>query len=254
MTTQLAKSPRSPGAVVTLAQIARRQRAGSRPEDDGSLPLSGIVVPALREAIVDGHLLPGARLSEVQIGTEFGVSRTPVREAFAQLEREGLVTVVPRVGAFVRTVTIDDVDEIYAVRAALEAAAVQLAAKRLTPIGRAELDAVVAAMGDRLEHNDHDGFVAALDGFYAAMMALTGNATLRRTHESLLGPVRRLRRIAMARPGRMAEAYAQTLVIRDAVVAGDPRCADHMRVQLEKACEAAKQVLRAAASAPARGE
>jgi hypothetical protein len=52
----------------------------------------------------------------------------------------------------------------------------------------------------------------------------------------------------------MAEAYAQTLVIRDAVVADDPRCADHMRVQLEKACEAAKQVLRAAASAPARGE
>jgi hypothetical protein len=43
----------------------------------------------------------------------------------------------------------------------------------------------------------------------------------------------------------MAEAYAQTVVIRDAVVAGDPQCADHMRLQLEKACEAAKQVLRA---------
>src|SRR5262245_52996736 len=90
MSTSLAKSRTAqPKGRRILAQIARRQRAGVRPEDDGSRPLSGIVVPALREAIVDGHLGPGARLSEVQIGAEFGVSRTPVREAFAQLEREG---------------------------------------------------------------------------------------------------------------------------------------------------------------------
>ena len=60
----------------------------------------------------------------------------------------------------------------------------------------------------------------------------------------------------MARPGRMEEAYAQTVVIKDAVIANDPRCADHMRVQLEKACDAAKRVLlmNGPAASPAESE
>ncbi len=252
MSTSAAKRP-SNVRRLDLADIAARHRAKARPEDDGAQSLSAsVIVPALREAIVGGRLAPGSRLSEVQIGEEFQVSRTPVREAFAQLEQEGLVTIVPRVGAFVRTVTLDDVEEIYAVRAALEAVAVQLAAKRLTPLGKARLEDVVETMRRRLEANDHDGYVEALDRFYAEIMSLTGNATLRKTHETLLGPVRRLRRIAMARERRMEESYHQTVVIKDAIISGDPRCADHMRLQLEKACEAARQVLLSAGAMPSK--
>ena len=102
-----------------------------------------MVVPALREAIVEGVLAPGSRLSEVQVAKQLNVSRTPMREAFAQLEREGLVTVLPRVGAYVRAVTLRDVEEIYTVRAALECLAVQLASESGNEATMKQLQAVV---------------------------------------------------------------------------------------------------------------
>ena len=130
-----------------LAAIAARLRKTPRHLEGGADALHDlVVVPALREAIVGNLLAPGERLTEVALAERLGVSRTPVREAFAQLEREGLVTLVPRAGAFVREVTLRDVDEIYTVRAALEGMAVELAARNITAVGRARIDDAVDAM------------------------------------------------------------------------------------------------------------
>jgi DNA-binding GntR family transcriptional regulator len=201
-------------------------------------------VPALREAIVEGVLAPGSRLSEVQVAKQLNVSRTPMREAFAQLEREGLVTVLPRVGAFVRSVSLRDVTEIYKVRMALECLAVQLAAERITALGRAQLDDVIETMQASVTAEDPLGYVDALDRFYSIVMTLADNRTLQATHASLIGPVRRLRRIAMARGGRMRASFDQTLRIKEAIVSGDARVQDLMREQLRGACEAATDVLK----------
>jgi DNA-binding GntR family transcriptional regulator len=104
-----------------------------------------LVVPALSEAIVEGVLPPGSRLSEVQIVKQLNVSRTPMREAVVQLEREVLATILPRVGAHVRTVTRRDVEEIYTVRAALECLAVQEAAARIMPLALTAMQAALDA-------------------------------------------------------------------------------------------------------------
>src|SRR5258707_11313811 len=118
-----------------LDAIGRKYHSKLRMVDASGDSLSdGVVVPALREAIVEGVLAPGSRLSEVQLAKQLNVSRTPMREAFAQLEREGLVTIVARVGAFVRLVTLRDVAEIYTVRTALECLAVQLSAQNITAL------------------------------------------------------------------------------------------------------------------------
>src|ERR1700731_3097305 len=83
-----------------LQAIASRYHAQMRVDVSAADSLSdGVVVPTLREAIVEGLLPPGSRLSEVQLAKQLNVSRTPMREAFAQLEREGLVTVVAPGGA-----------------------------------------------------------------------------------------------------------------------------------------------------------
>jgi DNA-binding GntR family transcriptional regulator len=124
-----------------LATIAQRLRSTPRHVEGGNDALHDlVVVPALREAIVGNLLAPGERLTEVSLASRLGVSRTPIREAFSQLEREGLVTVLPRVGVFVREVTARDVEETYTVRAALEALAVELATQRRTAVGTAQLD------------------------------------------------------------------------------------------------------------------
>jgi len=228
-----------------LVEIATRYHATARREVASQDALSDmVVVPTLREAIVGNLLAPGSRLLEIQLARQMGVSRTPVREAFAQLELEGLVTIVARVGVFVRQVTPRDVDEIYTVRSALEGLAVGLAAQNIDELGKARLNRAVDVMRGRVEADDHVGYVKELDAFYATVMSLADNVVLHRTHDSLLGPVRRLRRIAMSREGRMRESFAQTVKIKDAMIHGDPVCVELMHQQLANACAAAKAALR----------
>ncbi|TAM59838.1 GntR family transcriptional regulator [bacterium] len=236
--------PRNGAASAALAPLAERRRT-LRPEGLAAHSLSSaVVVPPLREAIIEGQLPPGTRLSESELAQELGVSRTPVREALAQLERDGLVTIVARAGAFVRTVTIDDLNEIYETRIALETFAVQLVAQRLTPVGRARLEEVLARMRERVAGDDHAGYTAELDRYYAVVMELAGNATLARIHEAVLVPVRRLRRIAMSHENRMAESLLHAEKIAAAMLAGDSAgAAAEMREQLVTACQAAQDVL-----------
>ena len=77
--------------------------------------------------------------------------------------------------------------------------------------------------------NDPAAYVDALDRFYSIVMTLADNRTLQDTHASLMGPVRRLRRIAMARGGRMRASFEQTVKIKDAISTGDKCVQDLMR-------------------------
>jgi len=227
-----------------LTAIADRLRATRRPAGGEALS-EVVVIPALREAIVSNLLAPGERLTEVTLAARLNVSRTPVREAFAQLEREGLVTIVPRAAVFVREVSERDVEETYTVCAALESLAVELATKRRSAMAALRLDEVLAEMGEAAAKNDAVIYTDALDRFYATIMSLSENVTLHATHTTLLGPVRRLRRIAMSQPGRMEASFRQSLKIRDAIVEGNANGPQLMREQLANACHAAKEVLRA---------
>ena len=95
-------------------------------------PLREIVCEVLRDAIRGGVLKPGEWLKENDLADELLVSRTPVREAIRKLEQEGYVVTVPRRGAYVASVSIRDINEIFEIRAALEVLACELAAERIT--------------------------------------------------------------------------------------------------------------------------
>lgn len=226
-----------------LGPLERRARA-FEPERTGESLRRSVVLPVLREAIVAGDLLPGARLSEVEIARALGVSRTPIREALGELEREGLVRVFPRLGAFVRTITERDVEEIYAVREALDVLGAKLLAERITPVGIAQLQEAVETMRAAIARGDGGGYVEALDAFYALVVRLSGNETLERLHHSLLGPVRRLRRIAMTHEGRVERSFAQAERIAHAIVAHDPAAADLMREQIVTARDVVLETVR----------
>jgi DNA-binding GntR family transcriptional regulator len=87
----------------------------------------------IRSAILDGRLEPGRRLKEEALAQGFATSRTPVREALRTLHVEGLIDFAPNRGASVRSYSIDDLREIYALRALLEGRAARNAVKGLTP-------------------------------------------------------------------------------------------------------------------------
>jgi DNA-binding GntR family transcriptional regulator len=86
-----------------------------------------VVAAALREAIIDGRLLPGRRINEVHLARELGVSRTPLREALMRLTAEGTVKTIPRRGFFVHSLSVEEFQDVYAIRAVLDPEALKLA-------------------------------------------------------------------------------------------------------------------------------
>lgn len=87
---------------------------------------------AIRQAIISGEVQPGEILNEGTLGTQYGVSRTPVREALLMLTFEGLVSALPRAGYMVTHITVRDVHEAFHLREVLELEATRLAAQRIT--------------------------------------------------------------------------------------------------------------------------
>jgi len=94
--------------------------------------LRGRVFHKLREDILNGKYEEHEELKEVAIGEELGVSRTPVREAFRQLELEGLIKIIPNKGAYVTGITEKDVKDIYMIRSLLEGLCAKLATEYIT--------------------------------------------------------------------------------------------------------------------------
>src|SRR5512145_3527967 len=89
--------------------------------------LSDSIALKLRNLIVDGHLPAGARINEVHLSQQLGVSRTPLREALARLAQEGALRSVARIGYFVRPLTVEEFDQLYDIRPILDPEALRLA-------------------------------------------------------------------------------------------------------------------------------
>ena len=101
------------------------------------------VYDRLKEAIITGTLRPLERISENKVAADFGLSRTPVRQALQRLEAEGLIQVVPKRGSFVSRPTVEDILEIYQIRTPLEAACARVAAERIEESQLTLLDRLV---------------------------------------------------------------------------------------------------------------
>ena len=90
------------------------------------------ILEMIRDAILKGTMKPGERVSEPELAERFGISRTPIREAFRQLESEGYLEVIPRKGAVVASLSERDIEEFYAIKILLEGFAAKMAAEKLT--------------------------------------------------------------------------------------------------------------------------
>jgi DNA-binding GntR family transcriptional regulator len=116
------------------------------PRLDGPRTISGAVAARLRQEIVAGELQAGTRLRQVEIARRLGVSTTPVREALAALQREGLVQLHPQRGAVVFLPKVEDLREHYEIRIALEELAVAKAAEQFEPEWAEPLEALLEEM------------------------------------------------------------------------------------------------------------
>jgi len=133
---------------------------------------------ALRRGIQEGVHAPGARLKEVELATLLGMSRTPIREAFRQLERDGVVTIVPNRGAVVRELNAEEIDDVYALRAVLEGFCASRAATRMGVMAISRLEEI----NDQLERrtivaeDGNDALIRLNAAFHQAIVAGSGNS------------------------------------------------------------------------------
>jgi DNA-binding GntR family transcriptional regulator len=148
------------------------------------------IATALRLAIADGKLRPGARLLEVQIAREMGTSRAPLREALIQLEREGLVVRRPNRGAFVAELTEELVREVASLRGILEGFAASLAVKRLTREDFDRLETILKEMLSAARQGDFPRMVEWDYQFHEYIIRASGHRLL---HETWSGMDRKVR-------------------------------------------------------------
>jgi len=175
--------------------------------------LSTQIYEALRERIIEGELPPGSRIRERDLAEEFNVSRIPIREAMPRLESEGFISTLPRRGAVVTEMKLEDVKELFAVRSSLEVLAARLAAAACAAgASTTELFARLASAEGALETGDDRRIAAANSALHEEILRLSGNKLLISTMVPINGRVRRLFRLEAARDQRVLCAEHSRLV------------------------------------------
>jgi DNA-binding GntR family transcriptional regulator len=206
----------------------------------------------LREAILTGELGSGARLRQVQLASQLGISRTPLREALMKLEQEGLIELLPGGGLRVRLLNLDEAVELYDLREVLDGLAARLAAQRIGERGLKEIDRHLAAMKECLHRQDaHRWFVAHVD-FHDEIFRAGGNERLRALSSVVRLSIQRFHPVLLTTPNRLAEAYGEHHEIFEAIRVHDPEAAERLaRSHIVNAKEIVLKVMsRSSAAAP----
>lgn len=189
----------------------RMEKAGE--ETGGASPrrrsLSETAAARLRELIVEGVLAPGERLMETVLAARLGISRTPLREAFRLLAREGLVLLEPHRGARVAPLSLEELERTVEVMAALERLAGRLAAERIGEEELREIEALHYDMLSAYARRDLRKYFLANQEIHFAIMRACRNPVLSDTYRSLNAHIRRYRYMANLAPERWREAVAE---------------------------------------------
>jgi len=172
-------------------------------------------------AIVSLKLEPGAPLQEKLIAEQFGVSRTPVREALIRLAEAGLVDIFPQSGTFVAPIPVLAIPEALLIRKALEGVTVEMAAEIATDDDVALLDAILARQAAFAGLGDTAAFHEADEAFHEAIAGIARHPGIWRTIRPVKVQIDRARRLTLPAPGRMDHVIGEHRSIRDAIAAGD---------------------------------
>ncbi len=209
------------------------------------------IAQALEEAIFDGTFADGARLDEMRLAGEFGVSRTPLREAIQRLALSGLVELIPRRGAFVRQPGLAELMEMFEVMAELEAVCARLAALRISDAALVELRNTNAKCQAAVEAREADAYYVENERFHKTIYRESGNGFLEEETLRLHRRLKPFRRRQLRFRGRLTQSMAEHEAIVRALETGDAaeaaaRLRDHVAVQGEKFHDLRMSVCRAA--------
>ncbi len=161
----------------------------------------------MRRLVVSGAVEPGQLLPEIALAEEFEVSRTPIREALEQLEREGLVEIRPRVGTFVRKPTGREIVELFQLKESLEGLAAGLMARRGdVPEELRRLERNIELENEAVRADDHVAYGDLVHDFHSLLVAGADNHKLSEHYELLMNQLAYHRIVSrtIQQPGRLS--------------------------------------------------
>ena len=186
-------------------------------------PLREMVYEELKIQILTGAIVPGTRMMEVELAEEMGVSRTPIREAIRKLEKEGLVTIEPRRGAYASMISTDDMVEILEVRQDLEGLAAQFAASRMTEEQLDELKAISDQYNKAVQEGIMGDMIRYDTRFHRLIVDSCNNKILVHMIEQLQELVLRFRYIYYDNFRRAEHMPKEHQEIMEAIASGDEK-------------------------------
>lgn len=198
--------------------------------------LKNRIITNLRDAIVMGEYKPGEHLTEVSLSRRFKVSRTPIREALNQLEKEGFVKIIPDIGAKVVNLSLKDALDIYDLLIVLEGAACRLASLRINDEQINKLEEFNFLFEKAIGNKNIDLIFQLNFNFHWLITEATKNAYLIEIRANFRRLVDRIARIFPLIPGQPGATLSEHRQIIDALKARNPGLAEFiMREHLENA-------------------
>ena len=184
-------------------------------------PLREIVYEELKMQILKGQIVPGTRMMEVEMAEEMGVSRTPIREAIRKLEKEGLVTIEPRKGAYASQISTKDMVDILEVRQNMEGLAAYYAALRMSDEQKKQLGEISESYNKAVIENNTPDMIKYDTAFHHLIVEGSGNKMLVHMIEQLQELVLRFRYLYYDDFRRAEKMPREHKAIYDAIFNGD---------------------------------
>lgn len=207
-------------------------------EDSDKYSLRGQVFNKLREDILSGRFRENEELREIAIGEELGVSRTPVREAFRQLELEGLIQMIPNKGAYVTGITAKDVKDIYMIRSSLEGMCARIATEQITKAQLEEMEESIYLARFHAEKGHMDQMTEFDNKFHHIIYQACNSKMLKHVLQDFHHYVQRVRRKTLADFKRSGDSNEEHRQIMEAIKAKNSDEAERLAtLHIKKAYE-----------------
>jgi DNA-binding GntR family transcriptional regulator len=185
------------------------------------------VAELLRQRIFKRELEPGSWIDELKLAQEYGISRTPLREALKVLAAEGLITMKVRRGAYVTEVSAQDLDDVYHLLSLLESDAAGVVAQRATPVELLELQSLHRELEAAAQSGQDDtgAFFAVNERIHMRMLEIANN----RWRDQMVADLRKVMKLnrqnSLQKAGRVAESLSEHAAILAALQARDAQAA-----------------------------
>jgi len=184
------------------------------------------VADRLRDQIYQHELTPGDAIDEMALCERYGISRTPLREALKVLSSEGLIELIPRRGSFVRSMDIEELNELFPVMAVLEGLCAREAVEKCAPADLQQLETMHEKLEEYVKQGNIDAYYEQNFVFHQAVQDLSGNKWLQRIIGDLRKVLRLARHMQLTIPGRLEESLEEHRQIMQAFSKHDPDLAD----------------------------